>query len=119
MAKDKKARPEEDESLDARHGKKPNQKLKPYLVFQILMKNTDEDHVMSAVNIVAALEDLGIESERRSIYTDIEEINKACWAWENGATVQEAEEAVEDDDEKLIVYDKQRKGFYVRQRRYD
>ncbi|MBQ8359290.1 MAG: WYL domain-containing protein, partial [Oscillospiraceae bacterium] len=57
----------------------------------------------------------------RSIYKDIEEINKATWMLENGGTLQEAEEAIEDEKERLVVFDRHRKekGFYVRQRRYD
>ena len=58
-------------------GKQYDQKLKPYLVFQYLMKYSDEEHVISASEIVAYLEDVGISAERRSIYRDIEEINKA------------------------------------------
>ena len=30
---------------EAHHGKKPNQKVKPYVVLQYLLKNTDEDHI--------------------------------------------------------------------------
>ena len=35
------------DEYEAQHGKKPNQKLKPYLVQQYLLQNTDEDHVAS------------------------------------------------------------------------
>lgn len=104
-------------------GKREHQKLKSYIVLQILQRETDENHVMSAMEIGAALEELGIEAERRSIYKDIDEINKVLYLLENKCTIQEAEEAIDDpeygEDEKLIVYDKARKGFYVRQRRYD
>lgn len=34
-----------EKSFEAQHGKKPNQKLKPYLVQQYLLKNTDEDDI--------------------------------------------------------------------------
>ena len=106
----------------ARHGKKPNQKMKPYIVLQYLLKYSDENNVQSASNIVGFLEECGIDAERRSVYRDIEEINKASWMMENDADIFEAEEAIaadEDDAEKLIVYDKARKGFYVRQRHFD
>lgn len=112
------------------HGKKPNQKLKPYLVQQYLLKNTDEDHVASAYDIIDFLEQCGVAAERRSIYRDIEDINKVMWLMENkqddedGIDIEAAEEALaadEDDAEKTIVYQKHAKdkGFYVRQRRYD
>ena len=104
-------------------GKRDHQKLKAYLILQILQRETDEEHIMSAPEIAAALEEIGIEAERRGIYRDIDEINKVLYLLENECTIQEAEEAVDDpeygDDEKLIVYDASRKGFYVRQRRYD
>lgn len=119
-----------DTAMEAQHGKKPNQKLKPYLVQQYLLRNTDEDHVASAYDIVDFLELCGISAERRSIYRDIEDINKAMWLMENksheddGIDISAAEEALaadEEDTEKVIVYQKhaKEKGFYVRQRHYD
>lgn len=57
------------------------------------------------------LAELGIDAERRSIYRDIEEINKALWLLENeddDADIFAAEEAIETDEndsEKFIVYD--------------
>ena len=62
--------------LESGHGRKNNQKLKPYLVLQYLLKYTDEDNVASASDIIGFLEDCGIYAERRSIYRDIEDINK-------------------------------------------
>ena len=105
---------------DKGHGKKKNQKLKPYLVMNYLMRSSDESHTVSAEGIVAYLMECGIYAERRSIYRDIEEINKALLIVEEGMTVSEAETAIEEDEsEKLVVYDKHSKGFYVRQRHYD
>lgn len=102
----------------AEHGKKPNQKVKPYVVMQYLLKNTDEDHVATAFDIIAFLEDeCGIEAERRSIYKDIEEINKVALMFQNGCSIDEAGEELkenkDDDSIRLVVYDKSRKGFYV------
>ncbi len=37
-------------------GKRDNQKLKPYIALQILQRETDENHVLSAKEIAAALE---------------------------------------------------------------
>ena len=114
---------EEQEKEKAHHGKQANQKLKPYLVLQYLLKETDENHTQTALDIVSYLEDdCGITAERRSIYRDIEEINKAQLALEEGCTIQEAGDMLADDaddDLKLIVYDKAKKGFYVRQRHFD
>lgn len=108
------------------HGRKANQKMKPYLVMEYLMRNTDENHAAPADAIVEYLrDDLGIDAERRSIYRDIEEINKALWLLENAnddVTIFDAEEAIEDDEndaEKFIVYDKHLKGFRVVRRKYE
>ena len=105
---------------DKGHGKKKNQKLKPYLVLQFLLRHSDENNTVSAEDIVAHLMECGIYAERRSIYRDIEEINKALLIVDEEMTAQEAEEAIkEDESQKLVIYDKHSKGFYLRQRRYD
>ena len=102
---------------EAQHGKKPNQKIKPYVVLQFLLKNTDEDHIVTAFDIIAFLEDeCGIEAERRSIYKDIEEINKVALMFQQECTIDEAIDMLEEDEDdslKLVKYDKSRKGFYV------
>lgn len=85
MSREPKAIPE--------HGRKANQKMKPYLVMEYLMRQTDENHAESADNIVAYLQELGIDAERRSIYRDIDEINKALWLLENA-----------DDDATMFVF---------------
>ena len=101
-------------------GRKVDQKLKPYLVFNYLMKYSDAEHVVSASELVAYLQEIGISAERRSVYKDIAEINKAIYISENeDCDILEAEEAVEDDEEKAVVYDVHKKGFYVRQRHYE
>ena len=56
------------------------------------------------------------------IYRDIEEINKVALMLEEECTIDEAEEMLLDDKDgglKLVVYDKNKKGFYVRQRHFD
>ena len=61
-------------------GKSSNQKLKTYLVMQYLLRNTDERHLAQMQDILEYLrEDCGIEAERRSIYRDIEDINKILY----------------------------------------
>lgn len=117
MSREPKANPQ--------HGRKANQKMKPYLVMEYLMRHTDENHAESADNIAAYLQELGIDAERRSIYRDIEEINKALWFLENeddDADIFAAEEAIEtdkNDSEKFIVYDRHLKGFRVVRRKYE
>lgn len=102
------------------HGKKPNQKLKTFVVLQYLQRNTDENHVCNASDIVDYLNECGIAAERRSIYSDIAEINKAMYMIEQGTDINSAAEELEQyEDEKLIVYDAKRKGFYFRRRQFD
>ena len=97
-------------------GKKYNQKIKPYAVLQFLLKNTDEDHLVDAFDIIAYLEDCGIEAERRSIYQDIKDINRMALMIQEECSIDEATEMIEEDEDdaiKLVKYDKSRKGFYV------
>lgn len=53
-------------------GKSSRQKLKILYIMQMLMENTDEEHAMSAAEIIAELEKQGISAERKSVYDDIE-----------------------------------------------
>lgn len=106
---------------DANHGRQHNQKMKPYLVMQHLLKNSDEKNPINADDIAAYLSvEYGIYAERRSIYRDIEEINKAIIMLEQNCDIEEAAEILADDEyneEKLII--KNKKGFYARPRNYD
>jgi len=106
-------------------GKQNNQKMKPYLVYEYLMRMTDANHVATATEIAGYLQECGIKAERRSIYKDIEEINKAIllttrdnYGLPRADTIEEAEELLRNEEEKTIVYDEHRKGFYVRKRHY-
>lgn len=100
-------------------GKKPHQKLKPYIVLQYLLRYSDENNVIPASNIKEYLKEFcGIDAERRGIYKDIEEINAVAVMLEEECTVDEAYEILaEDESRKAVVYDKSQRGFYVRQRR--
>jgi len=105
------------------HGKQHHQKLKPYVVLQFLLKNTDENNVCSSGDIVDYLRnECEIEAERRSVCEDIQEINRVALMMEEECSIDEAQEMLEEDDDpelRMIVYDRQRKGYYVRQRNYD
>ena len=103
-------------------GKYINQKLKTYLVMQYFLKNTDERHPAMMQDILLYLnEDCGIDAERRSIYSDIKEINKILYMLdheEEGCTIEEAEEALaEDEAEKYIISgETNRSGYYLTRR---
>lgn len=102
-------------------GKRKNQKMKPFLVYQHLLRKTDENHAIRGEDICADIGDIyGIDAERRGIYRDIDEINKAIIAYEETITMDEAEEWIADDPSlKRIVFDKKKGGFYMRQRHYN
>lgn len=115
--------------LESGKGRKEHQKMKPYLVYQYLQRNSDENHVVTAPMIVGYLLELGIYAERRSIYKDIEEINNALWLLDNKDDIEVLgdeglteilDEAKENGDYyETIVYDSSKKGFYVFQRKYN
>ncbi len=105
---------------ESQQGRQFSQKMKPYLVYEYLMRHSDENNVVKTEDIIDYLRSCEISAERRSIYKDIDEINKAILIAEGVAIdIYEAEELCEDEEELTIVYDKHRKGFYVRQRHYE
>ena len=109
----------DDDNDTPRSGRKFDQKLKPYLVYDILMRKTDEGHCISADAIADELKSsYRIFAERRSIYKDIEEINKMWLMQNNGIKIDEAAAELEsnpgDEDIRLVMYNQSRKGFYVR-----
>ena len=78
------------------HGKKDNQKLKPYLVMQYLLHNSDESHAVRVSKIIQYLKGIGIYAERRSIYSDIEQINIAMLMAEKDLFIEEAYEELKE-----------------------
>lgn len=102
------------------HGRRANQRLKHFFVLRFLQKNSDEDHTYSGQEIAKYLTDLEIPTERRSVYNDIKEINKIMLMLEEDLDLKEAEAEIEKrgDAARYIVYDKNKKGFYVNERRY-
>lgn len=113
----------------AKHGRQKDQKLKTYLVLQYLLKYSDEQNLRTSYDIMGYLETCGIHAERRSIYRDIEDINRVMLMLQEDVELDEADmmiaAAAESGDEeeiaelKTILYDRSRKGFYVRQRKFD
>ncbi len=52
------------------------QKLKLLYVYQMLIKDTDEKHGLTMTQILKKLASVGIEAERKSIYSDLEALRK-------------------------------------------
>lgn len=53
-----------------------NQKLKLIYLMKILLEKTDENHSMTMAEIISALEAYDISAERKSIYSDIENLRQ-------------------------------------------
>lgn len=54
--------------------KSPNQKLKQLYLMKILLERTDDTHSVTMSDIIDALAAYGISAERKSIYSDIENL---------------------------------------------
>lgn len=54
--------------------KSPHQKMKLLYLMKILTERTDEEHLMTVPEMVAALAEYGIGAERKSLYDDLESL---------------------------------------------
>ena len=111
-------------------GKKPYQRLKPYIIYDYLMHNSDEAHTIKITSerkdkpeedksIQTYLETLGISSERRSVYKDIEEMNQMLLVLDGLADdMGKAAELCQNEENCAIRYDAKTRGYYVHQRKY-
>ena len=99
-------------------GTRLDQKLKSYLVLELLRRKTDRFHPMCADVIADKIKDeYGISAERRSIYRDIDAINEAVLiAHGEARNIKEAKKLVEDGMITIPYsasnYAKEKKGFY-------
>lgn len=116
---------ENNDKRSTNSGKKADQKMKPFLVYEYLMRASDASYVACVNDIVGYLQECGISAERRSIYKDINEINKAIllttrdhYGIPLAETIEEAEKLLQDEENRTIIYDEHRKGYYVRKRHY-
>lgn len=102
-------------------GRKPNQKLKSFIIFIFLWKYSDENHPLPVSTLQRMMENFDIIPERRSIYRDIREINEILLILEHDTDIYSIKEMFEDDfdDELPIVYDAHKKGYYFRHRPFD
>lgn len=93
--------------------KRPNQKCKTLLIAHILMRRTDEDHMMSLSEIQSYLEAYGVEADVHTIGRNIKELSEFL--------DPEKEVELPDTERPLykIVYDaKGKRGFKVAERPY-
>ena len=76
--------------------KRKGQKYKSLLVWQVLLKRTDEEHPLSVDDIQDHLRMYGMETERRSIYRDIKDLK-----------------ALLETDYKADIEDRERLGYEI------
>lgn len=111
------------QKIDVRNnnrGRKLDQKMKPVLVYLYLLQQTDNEHFETGEAIADYLnENFNISAERRSIYRDIKEMNKALLAFREGITYEEAESILEEDESQKTIKYQPKKGFYVAQRQFE
>ncbi len=93
--------------------KRPGQKYKSLLVWQVLLKRTDAEHPLSVDNIQDHLRMYGVETERRSIYRDINDLKKLL----------ETDYDADIEDRERLGYEigytrKQPSGYMITQRPY-
>ena len=61
--------------------KSSNQKTKLLRLSQLLLRQTDEDHPMPVAQIIEELGKYDIKAERKSIYDDLEVVNRNKQQW--------------------------------------
>lgn len=93
--------------------KRPGQKYKSLLVWQVLLKRTDEEHPLSVDDIQDHLRMYGVETERRSIYRDISDLKELL----------ETDYDADIEDRERLGYEigytrKQPSGYMISQRPY-
>ncbi len=109
------------QSLRGESGKSDYQRLRAYLVMQFFLKNADERHPVSMQDILLYLnEDCGISADRRAVYKDIDTINKILYMLDNaedGCTIEDAIEALEEYPEEALITSGGKNGKYYMPRR--
>ena len=93
--------------------KRQGQKYKSLLVWQVLLKRTDAEHPLSVDDIQDHLRMYGVETERRSIYRDINDL-KELLETDFGADIEDRERL----GYEIGYTRKQPSGYMVTQRPY-
>lgn len=96
-------------------GKRPGQKYKSLLVWNILLKRTDNDHALTMKDIQEHLRSYGIGAERHSIARDIDELNNL---------LSRDQDLIDDLEERDLLgyeieYDPKLHGYKVSHRPYE
>lgn len=103
----------EEQKTKKQGGKRPGQKFKSLLVWNLLLKRTDENHAAGIKEIQALLEDYGIEAERHSVSRDIKDLMEL---------LNKDQEVMMEDRDLLnyeVEYDAELHGYKVVRRPYE
>ena len=126
MAEEKKKKPGGNENS----GKQPYQRLKPYIIYDYLMHNSDEAHTIKIASdkkerldedtsIQTYLDTFEISAERRSVYKDIDEMNQMLLVLSGDAIdMEKAADLCQHEKNCAIRYDPKTRGYYVHNRKY-
>lgn len=103
-------------------GRKPDQRMKSFIILALLWKYSDENHELAAHELRDLANSFSIKTERRSIYRDIKDINRALLALEEETGIYAIDDILDEEgnDELLpIIYDPHKKGYYFKLRPFD
>lgn len=103
-------------------GRKPDQRMKSFIILALLWKYSDENHELAAHELRDLANSFSIKTERRSIYRDIKDINRALLALEEETGIYAIDDILDEEgnDELLpIIYDPHQKGYYFKHRPFD
>lgn len=95
-------------------GRRKMQKYKSLIVWQLLLKRTDENHPISVDEIIGHLKTYKIQAERRSIYRDIRDL-KELLKYDFKADIEDRERL----GYEIGYTRKSPSGFMITQRPYD
>lgn len=109
-------REKDKEELKEGSGRKEHQRMKHFLVYMYLLKNTDEANPATGDFIADELRKKGINAERRSIYKDIKELNIAFIMVDRNCTYKKAEELLNKNEKLEVIKYKHSHGFYTARR---
>lgn len=91
--------------------KRENQKLKAYLIMQLIKKNADYENLLSTAEIIETLKEYGISAEQKSVQRDIKAINEML---ELESAVLNGEEYDIDQAKEVVGEDKEFRAIQYR-----
>ena len=94
-------------------GRQYNQRMKHFKLYQSLLKETDESNYKTMDEITAHFEKMAINTERKSIYKDIEELNIMALMTSEGLSYDDAACELQLHPEKAMIQYRRKRGYHV------